>query len=269
LIAILSFFIYQLFIAEESYTITNEAKNHKVIFAGISRDNYPDLKEVTKLIENIGINFVDYRVVIFENDSTDGTKLFLDKWAKNNKKVKIISEDFNIKKRPNIQFLADARNKYLDYIFTNSEYIDFDLIIVMDMDMSYGLSINGVWNSISQMHDKEVICANGIMRSNKRMYDAFAFRDKDFPFGPHEIGADGYWTKIRYELQKYYNPNDGLKEVYSCFGGMAIYKKNSLENCRYSSVKNDCEHVYLHKCMREKNNAKVYLNPKLVLKYPY
>ena len=78
-----------------------------------------------KHINYIGSQFKDYRVILFENDSKDGTKIALNLWAQKDSKIKILSEDFNLKKRPSHKFMADIRNKYLNAI-QDKEYDDFD-----------------------------------------------------------------------------------------------------------------------------------------------
>ncbi|MDP5370567.1 MAG: glycosyltransferase family 2 protein, partial [Pseudomonadota bacterium] len=84
----------------------DEMKKHKVVFAGITRNNAPDLAITIKTIEYIGSFFSDYRVIIFENDSDDGTKQILANWKMNNPRINIISENYSIQKRPSNKFLA-------------------------------------------------------------------------------------------------------------------------------------------------------------------
>src|SRR5665213_549960 len=64
---------------------SQEMRQHKVVIAGITRDNANELPTVIKYIERTGQTFQDYRVVLFENDSTDGTKEILKKWGTKNK----------------------------------------------------------------------------------------------------------------------------------------------------------------------------------------
>ena len=247
-----------------------EAQKHKVVFVGITRDNAKDLKIVKKDIEAIGKYFQDYRGIFFENDSKDRTKRILKQWSTDNNKIKVISKDFGNKKRPNILFLANARNEYLKPLMSQPEYGDFDLVIMLDMDMSYGFDVRSIMNSISQIDKWDTICANGMMKNN-RMYDTFAFRDQSsIKYAPHEIGGfPAYWNQVETNFKKFYHVNEAIVPVHSCFGGLAIYKKAALKNCKYDSIEDDCEHVYLHQCMRKKNNAKIFLNPSMVVFYSH
>lgn len=289
----------------------NEAKKHKIIFTGITRDNFDDFFITAKHLEYIGSFFSDYRVIIFENDSVDGTKEALAKWVKKNKKVRVISKDFNLEKKTSHKFMAEIRNEYLKSILT-SEYEDFDLLIAIDQDMSHGVDVRGIFDSLAKVDQWDVVCANGIANKKGKMYDAYAFRSQEFPFSPskwHEICLSSitdnnsyswkkicdkgdelshgvlydllafrydwrkssrlYWLKIVPQIQKIYPIDNNLVEVNSCFGGLAIYKKNILANCFYDSLSNDCEHVGFHRCLKEKNHAKIFLNPNMVIRYSH
>lgn len=218
------------------------------MFIGITRDNAKDLEIVRRDIEIIGKYFKDYKVLFFENDSKDGTKKILKKWSNENKNIKIISQDFHNQKRPSILFLANARNKYLNELMSNPEYKDFDIAIALDVDMPYGFDFRGIMDSMSKFNQWDAVCANGL-ESKDSMYDAFAFRNKEFPYTSFNVpeGEDVYWNKIAPQIQTlYYSVNHAMIPVFSCFGGLAIYKKNALENCKYDSIQEDSEHVPLH-----------------------
>jgi len=240
-----------------------EKINHKVIICGITRDNAQDLPVMMHSIELTGDAFMDYRVVIFENDSKDGTKEILRKWQETNPKVKIVTQDFHNNKRPNIQFMANCRNKYLEEIDLHKEIYDpFDYLIVVDMDMRHGWDIKILIDSFKHQneHKWDVVCSNGLSSENV-MYDAFAFRDNEFPQNHREAG---YWTEVVPKIQS--KKRDKWQEVQSCFGGLAIYKREKIGSCRYSSDEDDCEHVYFHRCIRN-NGGKVFLNPDQKIKY--
>lgn len=238
---------------KEGYSLM---KNSKVIICGITRDNIKRFPLIQ--IERTGRLFNDYRVVVFENDSTDGTKELLAKWKQDNNRVNVISKDFGITKRPSISFLAMARNKYLDYIFYH-DFSGFDYVLMIDLDMD-SWNLDGLANSFTYLDRYDVIAANGIL-NDIAMYDAFAFRSEQFP---HNHRAPEYWSKIVKDIQKHYCQGSNPIPVYSAFGGMAIYKKKILEPVRYLSVDEDCEHVYLHKTIRN-NGGKIVMNPSLTI----
>lgn len=72
------------------------------------------------------------------------------------------------------------------------------------------------------------------------------------------------------------NPLDASPlEVNSCFGGLAIYKYDSMVNdCTYTFRSTvppylvDCEHVFFHECLRKRNkDIKIVANPMMKLWY--
>ena len=205
-----------------------EMLNHKVIIVGITRDNIEDLLVTIKHIKHIGNNFKDYKVILFENDSKDGTKTALNLWGRKDPKVKIISEDFKLKKRPSHKFMADIRNKYLQAI-KDKEYDDFDMIMAIDMDMSYGIDIRGIQDSFSKIDQWDAVCSNGLSRKNK-MFDMFAFRNDEFPFTPLK------WQEVcsnADESNKWFKKcQDGYKHAEGIIYKYLAFRGNWQENSR-------------------------------------
>lgn len=283
-----------------------EMAKHKIVIVGITRDNIKDIPIMIKHIEYIGSLFADYRVILFENDSIDGTKMILNEWKSVNSKVNIISKDYGNKKRPGHAFMAEARNNYLEALEAQ-EYDGFDLVMMLDMDFSYGIDIRAIADSFSKIDQWDAVCSNGV-KSEGRMFDSFAFRSEEFPWAPEKwqeicsqndlnnewsaVCREGeahsrgvivdnlvfrmgwqernrlYWLLIKPQIQKIFSINDDLVPVLSCFGGMAFYKRDFIKDCRYKSVRNDCEHVTFHQCLREKHEGKIFLNPAQVMRYP-
>lgn len=238
----------------------------KAIICGISRDNAGDFWTMRRHIEHLGQQFKDYHVVIVENDSKDGTKDLLKLWAEHNPRVTILSKDFHNIKRPSIQFLADVRNLYIDE--TNQpKYDEFNVLIVTDMDMSYGVDIRGIYHSFADWTSWDAIASNGISNPKGEMYDAFAFRNEEFPWA-HYDKPDTYWPDIIPQIQRVYPVNSSFVSVNSAFGGLAIYKRDKLNGCRYHSIKGDCEHIEFHKCLRQ-NEGKMFMNPSQLIRYSH
>lgn len=238
----------------------------RAIICGISRDNANDFFVMRRHIEYLGEQFKDYRVVIFENDSKDRTKDLLASWSKKNQNVTIISKDFKNKKRPSIQFLADARNFYIDEI-QKPDYDDFNVLIVVDMDMSYGFDMRGIYHSFASWDSWDAMASNGVSNSEGEMYDAFAFRNSEFPWA-HYQKPKTYWEEIVPKIQRVYPVTSALVPVDSAFGGLAIYKRDKLKGCRYQSIMGDCEHIEFHKCLKQ-NKGIMFMNPAQYIKYSH
>lgn len=249
---------------------TQEMKKHQVVFAGISRDNAAELPFVMRHVEYIGKFFADYRVIVFENDSSDGTKQILRFWRDANPKVHVASQDFHNKKRLSIKFLADVRNIYLD-LLQDKEYEGFDIVILLDMDMWYGFDVRGIQNSFSKIDKWDMVCSNGVDGIEGLMYDLFAFRNEAFNdhMTVNKINDKKYFRDHIAYMYKAYDVSSELMPVYSCFGGLAIYKRELFEGCYYDSEDEDCEHVYLHQCMRSKHNARIFMNPAQLIRYTH
>lgn len=234
---------------------------YKVVICGISRDNAGELP--IQHIEATGELFQDYRVIVFENDSTDGTRELLQQWQASNSRIQIISKNYNNRKRPNIAFLAKCRNKYLKALRT---YQDFDLMMVVDMDMKYGWDINGICDSFAKIDQWDAVGSNGVYTQDGKMWDMFAFRNTEFP---QTSRRPDYWTRIVPRgTSKHYCIGTDLMPVDSCFGGLAIYKRAFLDGCRYESPDGDCEHVAFHS-MFQRNGGRIVMNPSQVTYYSH
>lgn len=57
-------------------------------------------------------------------------------------------------------------------------------------------------------------------------------------------------------------PKHNLIEVRSAFGGAALYHMNATKNCKYSGQPHVSTHVEFHLCLKEKNSARIFINPK-------
>jgi hypothetical protein len=203
--------------------------------------------------------FKDYRIIIYENNSTDNTKEELNKFN-NNSKFIIKSEDIDLKNKTNfdlwaytkitgsdhpcrIELISNARNKVIDIINT-SDFNDFSYVIWIDMD-SNGWDINGIINSFLNKQAWDVVYAN----NPQNYYDIYALRNQQFCFGPEIIG-ELFWNQLPFIK---INPNNNLIPVYSAFGGLGIYKKEIFKNHKFYFKVN--EYVKQQYSLLLKNNT--------------
>jgi hypothetical protein len=216
--------------------------------------------------------FKEFAFIFSENDSSDGTKEFLDDLHNNasNFLVTRVGQDFHLSKRPSIRFLAHLRNVYLHEIYTQPFYADYDYVVVFDADFEKDLFVTreGLVDSFSRTEDWAVLAANG--ERFGKMWDAFAFRNDEFhiPYEPRNFphGIDTYWPTILHIQRRY---EDGpLVPVDSAFGGLAIYKKSVLQGLYHNTSSDDCEHVSLHAQIRARGGS-IYMNPNMRLTYVY
>ncbi len=84
---------------------------HTVVICGIIRDKADTVPQLIRNLEGVGSLFLDYRVVLYENDSTDGTLELLREWSVRNRRVYIIGEPDN-----SAEFSALLRHvRYIKY----------------------------------------------------------------------------------------------------------------------------------------------------------
>lgn len=231
------------------------AKKNTVTICGLCR-NMQFFPITRSYIERIGSLFKDYRVVLYENDSSNDTLDNLSKWELDSNKVKIISEKLNLpqneqdhtlKRRTEMSYY---RNKYLEY----SRVIKSDYVIILDTDL-YGFSYEGILNTLG--HNLDVCGSNGLLYRKQddtvqRLYfDSWAYRGLNEEYNPE--------TNLL-------NINRGVipYEVDSCFGGMCIYKYDTLNNVKYTNE--DCDHVTLHQQIRN-NGYRIWINPSQITLY--
>jgi hypothetical protein len=261
----------------------NSSKLKKVVFAALVRDVEERLPQIEKKVEKMGKIFKDYRVLIVENDSKDGTRKYLLNWAKRNPKITILGCGYNenkcsIKKasekteghgvdRIRIKKMVDLRNIYLTEIKENSELRDYDYAIFWDLDAIGAVYLDGVAHTINYLDQKpsvDVVCAYGIYRWGllTLFYDTYALLHKGEKFHidmktAHDIRKGLWETK--------YDRGEDPVEVDSCFSGFSIYRIDSLlpDNVIYDmSPENnlECEHVRLNM----KIKGKKVINPSMI-----
>jgi hypothetical protein len=100
--------------------------------------------------------------------------------------------------------------------------------MVIDMEMSYGFDIRGIYHSFAAWKSWDAAASNGVSTSKGEMYDAFAFRNSEFPW-VHYYKPDTYWSDIIPQIQRVNPVNSPSVVVDSAFGGLAIYGRGTLK----------------------------------------
>lgn len=225
-----------LFAFSLSFADINE---EKIVICGVGRDVEKGVMNIIHSTELLASHFKDYAVIIYENNSKDLTKELYQKWTQINSKVHFISEDLPpyFLRFSRYQRLAYARNQVLDKLMT-PEFDDARYVIMVDLDFEEPWDVEAIIDSIKHPEQEwDAIFANG-------GWDQLAFRSREFPIGYELLGPSYFDTleearplmnldpKERYFLHKEWIP------VYSAFGGLGIYKKESIKGCRYSGLTN-------------------------------
>jgi hypothetical protein len=237
----------------------------RVVICGLARNIGRYLPLTIARIERLGRMFADYRVFLYENDSIDDTPAQLAQWTGRNRHVAVVSEVCHKRQHPSVRSLERAADMaaYRDRCQHEvaNRWPDFDHVCVVDTDLPDGWSYDGVAHSFGS-GEWDFVGSYGIIYQRQRLipnkalhYDVWAFR----PLGSFEpldsrAGNDMSWRR-----------GDALLPVNSCFGGLGLYRMPAWLAARYQG--GDCEHVPLHREMRERGFSRLYLNPSQIALY--
>jgi hypothetical protein len=235
-----------------------EMAGRRAVLCGLARDLTSILPATIVRMERLGRLFRDYRVVVYENDSADGTCAGLLAWSRANPRVTILSErkgdpvNLPVRCLERARRMAYYRNIYRERVAQSCA--DFDVAIVVDMDLQCGWSYDGVSHTFG-CPDWDFVGSYGVQKRHRWLaseitqYDAWAFR-------PHGSYAPLSTQEVNFTR---WRRGDPLLPVFSCFGGLGIYRMEAMLRCRYDG--GDCEHVALHRNMREAGFDRLFLNP--------
>jgi len=156
--------------------------------------------------------------------------------------------------------LANYRNICRNWVENN--YSECDYVIVLDLDPDLGFSVDGIYNSIYWLNN--IDDAGGMasyslyLRYNKQSvefvhYDSFAARLNDWEPTIND-DVNNKWFRNLHPLV-----GSNPIPMYSCFGGLAVYKKEAFLSGHYDGSIGS-EHVLFHQCLRDKG-YNMYLNP--------
>ena len=236
------FFLYQnsaLIALRRSAALNQRPEIHeKVLICGICRNVEKATPNTIHSVRTLGSHFLDYRTIIYENNSTDRTKPLLRAWAKEDPRLILISEQLSTRRLARqipmkigtrIEKIGRARNIVLD-IAMKKIFDDYKYVIWADLDFMEPWDVDAIVETIHFPEQEwDAVFAYGA-------YDLFALRSPEWPIG-FELVGPVYWSKLD-ELRKQFvlDTNGPWKKVYSAFGGLGIYKRDAIQGCRYSAV---------------------------------
>lgn len=262
-------------------------RDKTIIICSIVRNAEKGLRNNVPVIKKLCGFFSDYKVFVYENDSTDSTKQLLQEWAESDPLHVFVSLN-DIDSTATIPFQKETgkvnrfysalriekmvrlRNKYMDYIRQRGWEADY--LMVVDLDVAK-LSLEGVLSSFESDLSWDAVTAFGYSLApnlRKRYHDTYALTEYGDNNQPQTM------DKILSHARKF-GKLKGTKKwirVYSAFGGLAIYRFDAVKGLKYCLLRNDdervevrCEHYSIYKQMEERGNNKVYINPMMELKY--
>jgi hypothetical protein len=244
----------------------------RMVICGLARDVAEILPSNMARFERLGAMFLDYRIVVVENDSSDATEEILADWAVINPRVVVLSEHRGDPINPGIRCpqrgsrMAKYRNRYREYVAKHMSH--FDVVIAADMDILAGFSYAGICHTFGHANWDFVGSYGIVFRRTKILglrcgpvrpvhYDAWAYRslNDDTELSTAAVNA------LRWER------GDELVSVNSCFGGLGVYRMEAILRSHYEG--GDCEHVSFHREMRQQGLTRLYLNPAQIVNYGY
>lgn len=242
----------------------NIAKDSKIVTVALARDCDEHLSNSISRIQSLDCK--ESKIFIFENDSKDKTKDILKELSDTHKNIHIqcinnSREYLRNRFRSRTNALAEYRNICLDWVRDNCS--DYDYVIVLDLDADLGFSVDGIYNSIGWFDSLNnaggigsysLFLVHGRDGSTFAHYDSFAVRLNDWKSTSEDCDQNNAWFREVHPLI-----GSEPFHLYSCFGGLAIYKTKAFLSGKYSGELGS-EHVQFHKVLYN-NGYKMYLNP--------
>ncbi|CAF0767793.1 unnamed protein product [Adineta ricciae] len=250
--------------------VVQQLRSLRLIVVGCARnvganvDNYR-----THVDQIVDLFHPSSRVLIFESDSTDNTVVKLQNWTR----AEVFSQG---KLVPQIASRTDRLALCRNTLLTKAYNYTPDYILATDVDMFSTTVPSFLSNFYYNRDDWSVMTAS----ITGGYYDIWALRTLSDNVMNYDV-----WHRIwhLHNNRKKYCNNDfvdliilihkkqipverDLIEVRSAFGGAGLYKVNSTYGCRYDGSRTTCEHVPFHLCMREKNRARIFINPRFLLR---
>lgn len=258
-----------------------------IIICSIVRNAERGLRKNVPVIRKLCERFADYRIVIYENDSTDKTKEILKEWVeKDDDHVIALMNDIGAEQtiptvksvvsnpffsRRRIEKMASLRNQYMQYI--DDCHLEADYLMVVDLDVAQ-LNLESILSSFEDdVPEWDAVTAYGYSLGpmlRRRYHDTYALTELE------KVNQPQTESLILSNAYRFANllANDEWIPVFSAFGGLAIYRFESIKGLRYQVLDNDdprvevhCEHFSIYKQMTERGTSRIYINPHMVLKY--
>jgi hypothetical protein len=232
------------------------------VICGLARNVASHLPATIARIERLAAMFRVCGIVVFENDSIDGTSELLADWAATNPAVRIISEQLGQPSichgtsRERTERMAYYRNRCRERVL--AEYSDCEFCLVADMDLDGGWSYTGIANTFG-FEAWDFVGSHGLSARQScapqslEFMDIFAFR------------AVGQARHLAQPHPFTYRRGEPFVPVWSCFGGLGIYRTECFNVASYEG--DDCEHVTFHRTLRLRGFDRLYLNPSQIVLY--
>lgn len=245
-----------------------------ILIVGVVKNISATLEMDINRLDDAFRKFKTTSYFLVESNSTDNSKnsLKATKEARSNFDF-VELQEYGALAESRTEGLATARNCYLEYLNNRPKSQRPDFVVVADFNnLNKELSCESV-GSCWERSDWDVCAAN----QTGHYYDIWALRHEywspndcwnqfNFLLSLGMRKDKAYALSINGRMIKIPSILDWI-EVDSAFGGIAIYKVETLQDVLYvgTTVKGGmiCEHVTLHSKIRE-NGFKIFINPRFI-----
>jgi len=248
------------------------AARSSVCFLAIARDAMPFLENTLVLLEETAGFFKSASLYVYENDSTDGTTQMLTSFAESrpwatHEHATLHRPDYRGFEEDRTIALAEYRNRCRRWAVQSAR--DCDFVLVIDMDPMGGFSPEGVLNSIGWLDAYGTEQCRSLRPGGMASVSLWASTHADQEGAIRVMQYDAWaarlnWWEDRRQHGWFHEllPPVGSEPIpiNSAFGGLAVYRSQAFFADGVEYVGGDCEHVALHKTMRQAG-YQMYLNP--------
>ena len=254
-----------------------------LVVCGLVRNAAENLQQNLARLDVLRPYFRSFRVVIFENDSTDDTKRILTEYAAHRQEVFISLAGYNVNPLAGgpfslhrIDLMSRFRNQYLEKL---KEYPDTDFVAIIDLDV-YHFSTESFLDRFRDTDGWDMVSAFGSNYVDYSLrpvfYDIYAYvpREENPVLGLYFQNFSDFKKQQRKLYTTFARATD-LVPVNSNFNALAIYRYPCLTSgaeyasapCTMEGIESFCEHVVFHKQLMEKGYKRLYLDPSLRIIY--
>lgn len=260
----------------------NIASTKRILILCLARDVEYNIEMTRNKLESIGRDFLEYKIVIFENDSDDETRNSINNWCLENNNVELMDccdigncncllknskgYDLGPISKGRMNKMRYYRERLLRY--ATNKYYYYDYTMIYDFDISGVIYKDGLMTSFSKDNEWDMVFSNGlqsfpkITMSNLVLYDSLAYIPDDINYD-HDLSLIS--LDKRQMMLKKHKIGDNIVKSKSGFNGMAIYKMDAISNSSYMNTEKYCEHIDLHYDMYNNGYDRIYYNPSMVL----
>lgn len=254
-----------------------------LVVCGLVRNAEENLQLNLARLDILRPFFSSFKVLIYENDSTDRTKNILAEYASSREGVFVSTADYHedpLAGGPfslhRINLMARFRNQYVQKL---CEYPDTDHVAVIDLDI-YSFSVEGFLRCFSETEGWDMRSAFGsnyVAYSLRPVfYDIYAYvpREENPVLELYFLNFNDFKEKQR-KLYVTFSKSRVPVPVSSNFNGLAIYRYSCLTcgveyhaaPCTLEGIGSYCEHVVFNRLLAGKGYQNFFLDPWLKVVY--